>query len=97
MSANEYAFTGLTGRLLSGTRIVSSFQQWSAQSLPEGAGTRIAVHQHQPDPVWWADLNPARLKIELDVGRTIWYSRAALISEEPLVLTIEEFDIARQD
>lgn len=79
------AITGRSGRLKSGSRVVTEIAGWEAQAVG-GGRLRVAVTAHEPDPFWWEHHDPARLRLDLDFGREGLRGPAELLSSAPLTL-----------
>jgi hypothetical protein len=78
---------GRAGRLLWGSRVVSEFAGWSAES--DGpARLRVQVARHAPNPVYWEHHGP--LQAELEVGPQRCRGTVDGLVEEPLAFTLIE-------
>ena len=83
--------SGSGGRLKSGSRVVTELGTWTAEALG-GGRLRVAVKDHQPDPFWWEHHDPAKLRLDLAIGRDGLQGPVELLSPAPLtlILTIPE-------
>lgn len=87
--------TGVTGRLVSGCRLVATLWAWEARSLPGHRRLAVTVAHAHRDPIWW-DQHTQPLTVALDVGNRVWRGTATIERDEPgspLALTMEEVDI----
>ena len=84
---------GRTGRLRSGCRPVATLGPWVGTDLPGWRRMRVVVSASRRDPVRWGQ-HTAPLVADLDVGSQVWRGTATVETEEPLVLIVEEIDLA---
>lgn len=87
---------GVRGRLVAGYDVLTEFDGWVASAHYSGAqdavdrrpGGRLSVTRHQPDELYWPPWEGASLKVELDIGKVVYVSEAAILSESPLTIEI---------
>lgn len=88
-------YSGSTGRLRSGGRVIAELTGWTAEHVDERS-LRVAVADYRPDPFWWEHRDAGRLVLDLDFGRTGLRGPAVIESETPLVavVTIEVVELS---
>jgi hypothetical protein len=88
--------TGVYGRLVAGYDVLTEFHGWVATAHYSGSqdavdrrpGGRLSVTAHQPDELYWPPGEDETLKVELDIGRTVYVSAAQILTEAPLTIEI---------
>jgi hypothetical protein len=66
---------------------VAVIDRWSAEEQISGR-YRLALPDAERDPVYWPGRDPERLVAELELATTSFRGRAAVVTEEPLVIDV---------
>ncbi len=81
-------YSGLSGRLRSGGRVIAELDGWTAEQAGERS-LRVTAPAPRRDAFWWEHWDAAKLVLDLDFGRTGLRGPAVMESDDPLVAVVE--------